>query len=358
MFTPLRTGRLVLRRPQLDDLEALVARRNEPEVARFQSWSLPYRREAALELLTAAAAMEGPVDDGWWMATVALAGPSAATGTGGTGPEGEIVGDVAVRLSWGRRCAEIGVTMASAHQGRGLATEAVGATIDHLLATEPVTRIEARLHPDNHPSARLVERLGFLYEGRTRLSFWEGEGETAVNSDDLIYGLTRDDRREWIDRPRHRPDEVELVEITEHNLGPTLAIHPHRSQERLVSSVAKSLADAYVPETYEGAPVVPWPRLIVADGEPAGFVMLALVTDHHPDPFLWRLLVDRRHQGRGIGHRVLDVIEDRLRAEGATRLFVSYVPGPGSPGPFYTARGFVPTGNTHDGEIEAVKALT
>ena len=32
-------------------------------------------------------------------------------------------------------------------------------------------------------------------------------------------------------------------------------------------------------------------------------VMLALVTDAHPKPYLWRLLVDRRHQRRGIGRR-------------------------------------------------------
>ncbi len=39
---------------------------------------------------------------------------------------------------------------------------------------------------------------------------------------------------------------------------------------------------------------------------------------------------------------------------GATRaLDVSWVPGKGSPEPMYLARGFVPTGAIHDGEIEA-----
>ena len=32
---------------------------------------------------------------------------------------------------------------------------------------------------------------------------------------------------------------------------------------------------------------------------------------------------------------------------------VSWVAGKGSPEPMYLARGFVPTGNIHDGEIEA-----
>ena len=78
----------------------------------------------------------------------------------------------------------------------------------------------------------------------------------------------------------------------------------------------ESFADALVPEIVDGAPVVPWMRGVEADGELAGFVMLAEVTDAHPEPYLWRLFVDRRHQRRGIGDRVLALVVERLRAEG------------------------------------------
>ena len=44
---------------------------------------------------------------------------------------------------------------------------------------------------------------------------------------------------------------------------------------------------------------------------------------------------------------------ERLRAEGHDTLLVSWHPGPGGPEPFYLARGFVPTGQIVDGEIEA-----
>ena len=86
--------------------------------------------------------------------------------------------------------------------------------------------------------------------------------------------------------------------------------------------------------------------------------MLAAVTEHHPEPYLWRLLIDRRHQRRGIGDRVLALLVDRLRAEGSSSLLVGWVPGPGGPAPFYLERGFVPTGEVDDGEIEARLAFT
>jgi GNAT superfamily N-acetyltransferase len=86
-------------------------------------------------------------------------------------------------------------------------------------------------------------------------------------------------------------------------------------------------------------------------------VMLALSSDHHPEPYLWRLLIDRLHQRRGIGDRVLDLIADECRAMGDTALLTSWVEGKGSPRPVYERHGFLPTGNIHDGETEARWAL-
>ena len=117
--------------------------------------------------------------------------------------------------------------------------------------------------------------------------------------------------------------------------------------------MATSFADALVPGEDAGVAVVPWFRAIEADDELAGFVMLAEGTDISREAYLWRLLIDRRHQRRGIGDRVLTRIVDRLRDEGDDSLLVSWAQGPGSPEPFYLARGFVPTGVVDDGEIEA-----
>ena len=102
---------------------------------------------------------------------------------------------------------------------------------------------------------------------------------------------------------------------------------------------------------------MPWLRGIEADEEVVGFAMMALTTPHHPEPYLWRLLIDRMHQRRGIASRALDLIAAECRAMGDATLLVSWGEGKGSPRPFYLAHGFVTTGRVLDGETEARLAL-
>ncbi|BAN03902.1 GNAT family N-acetyltransferase [Ilumatobacter coccineus] len=204
-------------------------------------------------------------------------------------------------------------------------------------------------HPENLASVVVLERIGMRFEGHTRNSYWVGDD----NTDDWLFGMTADDRRSWRSRDLSSPGTVELVEITHHNADEISRLVTHHSQRRFVSSVSKSYGDALFPAPHEGHPVVPWLRGIVADGEPVGFLMMAERTEHHPFPYLWRLLVDRAHQRRGIGSRALEAAIEHARAQGAAGLDVSYVEGPGSPAPLYLQRGFVPTGEIDDGETVA-----
>ncbi|MFR9805502.1 GNAT family N-acetyltransferase [Pseudonocardia sp. RS010] len=143
---------------------------------------------------------------------------------------------------------------------------------------------------------------------------------------------------------------VQLREITDDNRKAVRALRVRRKQRRFVASVAESLEDAAAePEAH------PWARAVYVGDEPVGFVMLSW---NPPDGgpygrfFLWRLLIDRHHQGRGIGREVLTQIADLVRAEGADELLTSYETGPGNPGPFYRRFGFEPTGEIDDdGEI-------
>ncbi|MET0661507.1 MAG: GNAT family N-acetyltransferase [Ilumatobacteraceae bacterium] len=338
----LRTDRLLLRRPRPADAEALAARRNHPEVAKYQDWVTPYPIERAHEMIAAdLAAADGPVDGGWWMLTVADADDSTT------------FGDVVVHLTSGGRTAEIGYTLAYDAWGHGYAQEAVEALVAYLFDTVGVTRVEAGLHPDNTASAMVLERAGLLWEGHTRLSFWLGDD----NSDDWMYGMTRPDWEAWTQRRREPAASVRLIEVTADNQRAVRRLRTHKSQEGFVSPVTDSFADALFPAVIDGAPVVPWLRAIEADGELAGFVMLAVTSEGHPEPYLWRLLVDRMHQRRGIGSAAIDLVVEHCRAWGDRSLLVSWVPGKGSPEPLYVARGFVPTGKIHDGEIEARLAL-
>jgi diamine N-acetyltransferase len=143
---------------------------------------------------------------------------------------------------------------------------------------------------------------------------------------------------------------ITLREVTDENRDAICALRVGQDQERFVSSVAESLDEAAA--TPEAAP---WYRAIYADDEPVGFVMLSWDTTPAPGIlgpyFLWRLLIDERHQGQGFGREALRQIVDLLRADGAAALLTSYHPGDGEPWPFYRRFGFEPTGEIDEGEI-------
>jgi len=339
-FAPIRTERLLLRAPRSDDADALFERRNHPDVASLQDWETPYSREKAENLIESCIEQGGPADEEWWMITIA------------DPDDTEVIGDLALHMGNGMRTAEVGYTLAREHWGQGYAVEALDALLDHLFETYPVTRIFGMLHPDNRASAQVLERTGFLFEGHTRLSYWIGDD----NSDDWVYGLLRGDREAWNKRPRTRPAEVRLVEVAQDNVVEVLALATHKSQESFVAPMGKSLAQALVGYVEDDGTVVdPWYRAIAADGDLAGFVMVALRGEQ--EPFLWRLLIDRMHQRRGVASMAMDLVEDEMRSRGHDSLLTSYHPGRGSPEPFYLARGYEPTGDMEGEEIVARKAL-
>jgi diamine N-acetyltransferase len=311
-------------------------------VARYQNWSTPYPLERAEALIAEVSEFEGPTDDEWWMLTIA------------DRFDDEVLGDLAVHLTQQGRTVEIGYTLERAVWGRGYAVEAASALVEYLFETAGVTRVEAMLHPDNPASAMVLERVGLLFEGHTRSSFWLDDD----NSDDWLYGMTRHDWDTWRNRPRQRPEHVELVEVTRDNLGAVLALAPHRSQLRFVEPAPNCLAEALVPPTAHGETVVAWYRAVIADGEPVGLTMVGRSRSGEQPPRLWRLLVDRLHQRRGIGSAVVDLVADQCRTWGATELLASWGPGKGSPEPFFVRRGFVPIGTRDDGEVDARRILT
>jgi GNAT superfamily N-acetyltransferase len=150
---------------------------------------------------------------------------------------------------------------------------------------------------------------------------------------------------------------ITLREITEDNSESVLALRCTPDQERFVTSVVDSLAEA---ADYPQAN--PWFRAVYAGERPVGFVMLSWDVEPQPPEiigpwFLWKLLIDYRHQGLGHGQEVVRQIVELVRAQNATELLTSHVPGEGSPAGFYARLGFVPTGEL-DPEGEIILRLT
>lgn len=285
---PLLTERLVIRPYQPEDAVVFTAIRNDPEVARYQAWSLPFALTKAEEHIASFVALGGPTAGEWYQLAVC----DRATGM--------LIGDLPVLVHESFPTAEIGYSFAPAWQGRGLATEAATALVDWLFDRYGLRRLEASLDPANLPSARLLERLGFLYEGTKRL----GYGTHDNPSDDPFYGLLRSDWEAWKVRPRQSPEQVWLIEITPDNIAAVLRVTIPRSQECTVTPLPTAFIEAVVPPVMDGAPIAPWYRAVEADGEIVGFVLMSDVTAAHPAPVLRILLIDRWHQGRGIADLV------------------------------------------------------
>ncbi|MEU4444480.1 GNAT family protein [Actinosynnema sp. NPDC050801] len=172
----LTTERLVLRPFGAADATAFAAYRSDPEVARYQGWQAPFSLAQAEEFVRDVAAAD-PTAPGWYQFAVEA--------------DGVLVGDVGVGLHENRMQAEIGYTLATAHQGRGYAAEAVRRVLAYLFEVRGVHRVSAECDARNTRSARLLARLGFRQEGHRVQATWiKGEW-----TDDLLFGLLAEEWR-------------------------------------------------------------------------------------------------------------------------------------------------------------------
>lgn len=102
--------------------------------------------------------------------------------------EDRLVGQLTVGgIAWGSlRGAHIGYWVDSAVAGRGIMPTAVAMATDHCFRELRLHRIEINIRPENTASRRVVEKLGFRYEGlRPRYLHIDGAWR-----DHLSYALT------------------------------------------------------------------------------------------------------------------------------------------------------------------------
>jgi diamine N-acetyltransferase len=135
---------------------------------------------------------------------------------------------------------------------------------------------------------------------------------------------------------------VELREITQDSLRAVLDLAVEPEQEGYVATNARSIAEAHFEQRA-------WFRAIYADDEPVGFLMA--YRDPPKEFWVWRFMIDARHQGKGYGRRALELLVEEARQDAVTEVKLSYHPGERSPHSFYTRFGFVDTGDVEDGEI-------
>ncbi|HEY1393827.1 MAG TPA: GNAT family N-acetyltransferase [Methylibium sp.] len=89
------------------------------------------------------------------------------------------------------RRAEVGYALGRDFWGRGYASEALQALIEHGFGTLGLHRLEAVIDPRNTASAKVLTRHGFRLEGQQRERWIESDGSFG---DSGLYGLLR---QEW-----------------------------------------------------------------------------------------------------------------------------------------------------------------
>jgi [ribosomal protein S5]-alanine N-acetyltransferase len=163
--------RLLLRPPVLDDAGQLFQRvAHDPQVTKYLLWT-PHPDVAATR----------------WVITERLnIEDHARTWAIALRHSDEIIGMVSGRFST-RHSVEIGYSIGRRWWGKGLMSEALTMLLDTLDADREVYRVWATCHADNERSAGLLQRAGFLLEGRlVRHAVYPNLGPEPRDS--LLYG--------------------------------------------------------------------------------------------------------------------------------------------------------------------------
>jgi aminoglycoside 6'-N-acetyltransferase len=178
----LETDRLYLRSFQDSDLDAFLSYRNDPLVARYQSWDIPYSRDKGAAFIDAMKNTTPGFPGQWYQIAIELKSSRS------------MIGDcVFSLLNEDPRQAEIGYSLARRYQGNGYATEAIHRLLDYLFGELNLHRVRAICDVENSASARLLERVGMRREAHFVESYWfKGHW-----SSEYWYGLLH---WEWLEK--------------------------------------------------------------------------------------------------------------------------------------------------------------
>ena len=115
--------------------------------------------------------------------------------------------------------------------------------------------------------------------------------------------------------------KIELRPVTRDNWRECIRLEVAQDQKAFVAPNVGSLAEARFEPRYE-------PRAIYADGRMVGFAMYCPDDDQGDDGLFWifRLMTDQWHQGRGIGRRAMECLLDEIAGRGGRKVKISFVP--------------------------------
>jgi len=166
---PLVLKQCTLRRWRLEDAEALTEQANNRKVSMYlrDIFPFPYQLEDAHEFLERAAPIEPATN-----LCIEV--------------QGRVAGGIGLMLGEDvhRRGAQFGYWLGEQYWGRGIMSEVVGAFVEYSFVVFDLHRMEAEVYSGNPASGRVLEKNGFVLEGRRKESVYK-HGRFL---DAVIYG--------------------------------------------------------------------------------------------------------------------------------------------------------------------------
>ena len=149
----IRTERLLLRRPHINDLDAMFEIMSNPAAMRYWS-TLPHASRDVTRL---------------WLEKMI-----ARNASGGEDflieHDGKVIGEVGAG-----RLPDFGFMIHPDHWGRGFATEASTAFIAYAFSQTAATELQADVDPRNAASLKVLHKLGFIETGTAERTFLLGD---------------------------------------------------------------------------------------------------------------------------------------------------------------------------------------
>jgi RimJ/RimL family protein N-acetyltransferase len=163
----LRDGDLVLRPWTEDDVPALVAGCNDPEIAHWiPTIPHPYTDADALAFI------RGEVRGDHEALAIEV--------------NGNVVGGIGIGVNTNDYRGRIGYWVAASTRGRGVATRALRVLSRHALDVRGLQRVDLITDPDNIASQRVAEKVGFEREGVLRAHLRHPDGRVR---DSVLFSL-------------------------------------------------------------------------------------------------------------------------------------------------------------------------
>lgn len=157
----LSTERLIIRPFTEADLDEFLAYRNDPEVAKYQGWNVPYSRDQAAEFIEEMKTKNPLKPDGWYQAAIV------------SKDAGKLIGDAAFFIKDDEnRKAYIGCTIMQKYWRMGYGLEVTRRLLSYLFGSQNIHRVVAETDVDNIASYMTLEKIGFRREAHLIENIW------------------------------------------------------------------------------------------------------------------------------------------------------------------------------------------